>query len=101
MSESPVEADQPVAEYPIGENQIRVLGADDEAAAGREAIEGRHAVESSLGLGQTWKELFGQIMVEHIDGSRLVIVHLPDWILGRRRVTNLFYTDDLGFLLWE
>ncbi len=90
------------ANYPIGENQVRVLFADGDAAAtGREAIESRLATGSSVHLREAWSDLFGEIAVEQVNDSALVIVHLPKWMPGQRRVTDLVYMGDMGFLLWK
>ena len=91
----------PSADYAIGENQVRVLFTDRDAAAdGREVIEARLATGSSVRAGERWSDLFGQTVVEQVADSPLVIVHLAEWLPGQRRATDLVYGGDMGCVLW-
>lgn len=93
----PGEDSEPSVDYVIGEGQIRVLFAD---AKGRTTIVNRIANGSSATIGQPWSMLLGETEVEHVDGTSLVIIHIPDWIPGHRSVIELVDRDDFSFLAW-
>ena len=95
-------ADVPLADYPFGENQVRLLlrvAGDVDTA--RDAIAARLEAGQSFVLGLDWIDLFERVEFETDDDAGIVVMSLPEWLPGRRSVMKFFFQEDVGFLAWD